>query len=202
MTLERRMQALLELVEADRARQSDSILDSARNEVAAIRKQAHAEARSRMRKAFAEERERSEARVAAARAKLETQRRIAEQRRAQALLAAALAQLPAALLARWHEVGGRQAWVASVATSALAVLPRTSWRLVHPTDWPSAEREAFSARLTSQVGVPPQCVADPAIRAGLKIAADGNIVDGTLDGLLADGDEIGGRLLLAIEAVS
>lgn len=48
----------------------------------------------------------------------------------------------------------------------------------------------------------PQCIADPRIRGGLKIAADGNVVDGTLDGLLADHDDIGGRLLRAIEAAS
>jgi type II secretory pathway pseudopilin PulG len=202
VTLERRVQALLELVEADRVRQSDTILGTARSEVAAIRKQAHAEARSRMRKAFAEARERSEARIAAARAKLQTQRRVADQQRARALLAAGLARLPVELLRRWNEPEARRAWLVSLAADALAVLPRTSWHVAHPSEWASAERAEFSARLAGQVGVPPQCIADPRIRAGLKIAADGNVVDGTLDGFLVDGNEIGARLLHAIEAAS
>ena len=37
--------------------------------------------------------------------------------------------------------------------------------------------------------------ADPRLRAGLRISADGNVVDGTLDGLLADRADIGAQLL-------
>ena len=202
MTLERRVDALLELVEAHRARQSDAILGSARSEATAIRKRAHAEARSRMCMTFEEARDRSDARIAAAQANLQTQRRVAKQRRAQAMLAAGLSQMPTALLRRWREPEARRAWVAALAATALAVLPRTSWRLHHPSDFPRSELETFTATLSDRVGVAPQCIADPRIRGGLKIAADGNVVDGTLDGLLADHDDIGGRLLRAIEAAS
>ncbi len=38
-------------------------------------------------------------------------------------------------------------------------------------------------------------VEDPGVRCGLRIAADHNVVDGTLEGLLADRAEIGARLL-------
>jgi hypothetical protein len=48
----------------------------------------------------------------------------------------------------------------------------------------------------------PQSILDVRIGAGLKIAADGNVVDGTLDGLLADRYEVGAKLLSAIEAAS
>jgi hypothetical protein len=202
VTLERRVEALLELVEADRVRQSEAILGSARSEVEAIHKQAHAEARSRLRKAFAEERERSEARIAAARAKLQTQCRVAEQRRAHALVAAGLARLPAELLRRWREPEARREWLASVVAAALAVLPRASWRVAHPDEWLGAERMEFSERLADEVGVLPQLVADPRIRAGVRIAAGNNVVDGTIDGLLADRNEIGARLLHAIEDAS
>ena len=202
MTLERRVETLLELVEADRVRQSEAILGSARGEVAAIRKQAHAEARSRMHKAFAEERDRSEARIAAARANVQTQNRIAQQQRARTLLAAGLARLPAELLRRWHEPEARRAWLASLAAGAVAALPRTPWRVTHPPEWPSAERAEFSARLEDQVGVQPQFTGDTRIRAGLRIAAGNNVVDGTIDGLLAAGNEIGARLLHAIEDAS
>jgi len=202
MTLQRRVDALLEFVEADRARQSDAILGNARREAAAIRKRAHAEARSRVRKAFAEARERRDARIAAASANLQTRRRLAQQQRTQALLAAGLAQLPGALLRRWQDPAARKTWVASVATDAVAVLPRASWRVYHPADWPLAELEAFAAAVAAQVGAAPQCIPDPRIRGGLKIVADGNVVDGTLDGILADRDETGSRLLCAIEAPS
>jgi vacuolar-type H+-ATPase subunit E/Vma4 len=202
MTLERRMEALLELVEADRVHQLDAILARARREAAAARKQAHAEARSRVRKAFVEARERAEARIAAAQAKLQTERRIARQRRAQALLAEGLRQLPAALLHRWREPESRRAWLVALAEAAVAVLPRTSWRVRFPSDFSRAELEAYATSLADQVGAVPQCILDVRIGAGLKIAADGNVVDGTLDGLLADRYEVGAKLLRAIEAAS
>ena len=49
-------------------------------------------------------------------------------------------------------------------------------------------------------GQRPEAVADERIAAGLRIAAGGNVVDATLTGLLADRDEIGGRLVAGLRA--
>lgn len=193
------MQALLDLVEADRARQCNEIIAEAQARAADTLAAAQVEARRRMRSAFNEERERGDAQVAAAKAKLQTHRRLHEQRRAVALLAAAWQKLPAALRERWREAQSRRAWVDRVVGEARAVLPSAGWRIVHAPAWPDAERAALAASLAQALGAPPQLVADDTLHCGLKIAAGGNVIDGTLGGLLADRTEIGAKLLQHLE---
>ena len=45
----------------------------------------------------------------------------------------------------------------------------------------------------------PTFVADTGIAAGLRIAAGGNVVDGTLAGLVNDRSEVGAKLLRHLE---
>jgi hypothetical protein len=45
-----------------------------------------------------------------------------------------------------------------------------------------------------------QFEADPAIHAGLKVVANGNVIDGTLAGLLADRHEFEAQLLRQLES--
>lgn len=139
------------------------------------------------------------ARVSAARAMLATRRRLAQQQRAAALLAAGWARLPQELVDVWREPAARKAWVDRVAAEARALLAGGAWRIVHAPDWPESERDAFAAELAA-TGAVPELVADPRVRAGLKIAAGGNVIDGTQQGLLADRSEIGSLLLRELEA--
>lgn len=199
MSLDRQTLALLALVEADRARRCDAILDEAKRRASVLLEQAHADARTRMRQAFREERERTRQRVAAAQAKLQTRLRLATQHRAAALLATGWQKLPAEMLRRWRQTDTRLAWVASVVASARVMLPRMAWRIGHAPDWPAPEREKLAAELTGALGAAPTFVADANIRAGLKIAAGGNVIDSTLDGLIADRTEIGAQLLRELE---
>jgi hypothetical protein len=195
MTLTRKTEALLAIVEADRAKKCAAIMDAARTEAAALVADAHAAARARMRAAFAEERELVATRIAAAEANLETRRRIARQQRAAALLAASWEKLPTALEARWRDAGARRAWAASMAADARRVLPRGAWRITHAPGWQATERDEFAADLLTAHGVAASFAEDAAVRCGLKIAADHNVVDATQDGLLADRAEIGAQLL-------
>jgi hypothetical protein len=202
MNLDRQTHALLELVDADRRAKCDAILAEARSRRRALLTQAHAEARSRMRKAFDEERSRRDARVAAARANLQTRRRLADQQHAAALLAAGWKALPVELLRRWHDPALRHDWVAAVIAAARAVLTPPAWRVIHGPGWPETEREALRAELAAATRTECEFVDDTRIRAGLLIAANGNIVDGTLDGLLADRAEIGARLLHLLDTAA
>ena len=199
MSLESRMQGLLGIVETDRKRRRDAIVDEARARAAAAVAEAHAEARARMRSAFADERRRLESRIAAARARLLTHQRGRERRRAADLLAAGSHKLVAALGARWRDPRSRESWAAAVIVEARKALPRGVWRIVHAPGWPDAEREALAATLALELGAPPEFVAVEAVRAGLKVTSGGNVIDGTLDGLTADRAEIGSRLLAALE---
>jgi len=199
MTLAARQQALLDLVEADRTLRCNTILGEARAGTAATLAAAHAEARARMRSTFAQERTRGAASVAAAHARLQTHRRLHDQRRAAALLAAGWRKLPEALGARWQQPESRRTWVESVIAAARAALPKAAWRIVHAPGWLDAERARLGASLTAELGASPQFVADATIQAGLKVAAGGIAIDATLDGLLADRDEIGAGLLRHLE---
>ncbi len=64
---------------------------------------------------------------------------------------------------------------------------------------PLAEREAIRGELAAEHGVECRFDEDARVRAGLRISANGNVVDGTLDGLLADRADIGSQLLHLLE---
>ena len=200
MSAERQAAALLALVEADRARKCDAIDAEARSRADAIVRDAHVAGRARMRTAFAEERDRMEARIAAARANLETRRRAAANSFAAAQIAAGADRLPAALDARWIDASARRPWVDDAVRQARALLPRGAWRIVHAPGWPQDERDALAADLARTPGTPPTFVEDATVGAGLKLAAGGNVVDGTRAGLVADRAEIGALLLATLEA--
>ena len=199
MTLERRAQALLDLVEGNRSTQCEAILAEARARAAAMVAEARAEARARIREVFAEERRRAHERIAAAHAKLNTRRRLHDQQRTAALLERGWRQLPEALLARWRDDGMRGAWIDAVVAAALRVLPHSEWRIAHEPGWSPREQQSVRNRIASDVGVAPVFVPDAGVAAGLRIAAGGNVVDGTLGGLLVDRAEVGAKLLRHLE---
>lgn len=202
MSLALQTQALLDLVEADRARQCAQILGEAHARADALRTQARAEARARLRQAFESQRHLSRQRLAAAQAQLATQRRLQAQQRTAALLRLAWQQLPGALRARWQQPEARAAWVTEVLDTARIRLPRGPWRIAHAPDWPAAEQQALAPELATANGAAPIFEADARIDAGLKISINGNLIDGTLDGLLGDRATVDARLLHHLEAAT
>lgn len=202
MTLDRQTQALLALVEADRAQKCAAIEADARARCAALLAEAHADARARMRAAFAEERAHRDLRVAAAQATLQTRLRLALQQRASSFLAAGWRRLPRALDARWSDAATRRMWVDAVLAKARQAMPGAALAIAHPPSWAADERAAVADRVAREFGQPPELVADPAIAAGLRLTAGANVIDGTRDGLIADRAEIGARLLHELERPS
>jgi len=199
VSIERQAQALLDLVEADRERRCAQVLGEANSRAAAVRAQAHADARARMQQAFAEQRLLRRERIAAAQARLATHRRLHEQQRTAALLRLAWEQLPAELTALWQQPALRAAWVAHVLASAQALMPRGAWRIVHAPDWPEPGRQALARAHAAEAGTAPLFEADATLSAGLKVVADGNVIDGTLNGLLAERAELEAQLLRQLE---
>jgi hypothetical protein len=195
MTLDTRGQALLDLVEQDRVAQCHTIIGQAQAQAATLLAQARADARLRVREAFAEERQHAQARIAAARATLQTERRLHAQRQAAAWLARAWQRLPQALRTRWRDDAARNSWVAAAVEQAERLLPAGRWRVVYGGHWPEAEREALAERVQRDDGTALAFEVDASIDAGLRVVSGGNRLDATLAGLLADRDEIGARLL-------
>jgi hypothetical protein len=199
MPVDRQTQALLALVEADRAKKCEAILAEARARAIALLDEAHADAARRMRAAFVEERARRDERVAAARANLQTRRRLALQRRAAALLALGWSRLPDELSRRWRAPDARRTWVANAVASAREILPRAGWRITHAPDWPDAERDAVARELTAALDAAPEFIVNPGVGSGLRIAAGGNVVDCTLHGLTADRADVGAQVLRLLD---
>ena len=195
-------QALLDLVEADRAAEvRGDPRRGARAAAALLARGARRGARADARRVRRGARAQRDARIAAARAKLQTRQRArppATRRGAPRRRLAAAARGARCALARCGQPRARGSHASS--PSARAALPNGAWRIAHAPRL--ARRRARRARARSSPTQPVRAdvrARSRRSRAGLKIAAGGNVVDGTLDGLLADRAEIGARLLHALE---
>jgi hypothetical protein len=116
------------------------------------------------------------------------------------LLAEAWVCLPDAFLARWRAPETRREWITRIVARARSSLLGVAWRIAHAPDWAAAEREDLARDLARELGTTPEFDVDARIRAGLRIAGAGAIVDGTLDGMLRDRAENGARLLAFLDA--
>lgn len=195
MSLAQRRQALLDLVQADRDSACAAIVGEATTQAAALVAKARADARRLVAQAFADERARVQAELDAARADLQTRRRLHAQRQLDVLLALAWQRLPQALRRRWADPAGRRAWIAQAQAQARRLLGAVPWTVQHGADTPPDAPAAWNG-----IAPPPRFETDARIEAGLRIVAGANVVDATLDGLLADRDEIGGRLVGWLQA--
>jgi uncharacterized protein YecE (DUF72 family) len=197
MRLEQRTVALLDLVEQYRSRRCTELLDPARAEARETIRAAIAEARRRVSTAIAEERKRRDAEVGAVEAALATDRRLSAQRHAVQLLAVAWSDLRTRLLARWQSPATRRRWTETYLKRALQAVPRgpDGWTIEHHNAWNGEELERGLAWLREQGVNSLKVVEDPAIAAGFRVVGGHNVLDATLDGLLADRAQIEGRLL-------
>jgi len=77
---------------------------------------------------------------------------------------------------------------------------RCEWRIRHHAAWQDDERRAASASLRTR-GVGVAFEHDPALVAGFVVTCGHNVLDASIDGLLADPCRIEGRLLQRLEDV-
>ena len=108
-------------------------------------------------------------------------------------------RLPDALRKRWEDGDTRRIWIDATVAMAVRVLPRSQWRIAHGPEMPAAEQKALCARVLSILDAPPTFVVDAGIVAGLRIDAGGNVLDGTMAGLISDSVEVGAQLLRHLE---
>ncbi|MDZ7653855.1 MAG: hypothetical protein U5L03_15535 [Burkholderiaceae bacterium] len=203
MNLEQRTAALLAVVADYRAQRCAELLDPAHAQARALLTSALREARRRVRTAIGEERKRLAVAVAAAAAQLATERRLVTQRRAAERLALGWTALRAALQARWRDPATRQAWTEAHLARVHHVLQTADraagWTLTGPVDWPHGEQARVVQALRAHGAATVQCATDPLLAAGFRVQAGHNVLDATLDGLLADRAAVQGRLLQLIE---
>jgi hypothetical protein len=197
MNLEQRTTSLLELVEQYRARRFAELLEPAHAEAREARRTALAEARRRVHTAIVEERKRYALEVGAVEAALATDRRLSDQRHAVQVLDAAWRELRARLVARWDAPFTRAQWVRAYLQRARRAVPcgAGGWRIQTHAAWTDAERAAWIEQLRIDGVAPVEFESSPAISAGFRVVSGNNVLDATIEGLLADRTQIEGRLL-------
>lgn len=197
--IDEQLKSLLDLVEAQQARQCGEILAEARRQAERLIREAHGEARARMRRAVLEDRARSDRSIRSAEAHLQTLKRQVQQQQTMALLRAAWGTLTEEMQGRWRDPGSRREWIDHLIEQGWRALPNARWEIAHPPDWPTDERDRLGESVRSRQGETPVWTADPGISGGLRLFAGGACVDGTLRGLLADRKAVEARLLNLME---
>jgi len=200
MNLAQRTEALLAVVESYRADRCAALLEPADAEARRILKAALADGRRRVATAIAEERKRLGSVIGALEAALQTERRVSGQRHEVRLLTQAWQSLQDALAARWIDPSTRQRWVETHLARARAAFARDPgrWLIRHHVAWTAGERHAASARLKRD-GIDADFMEDAQIGAGFIVVRGNNVLDASLDGLLADRGLLEGRLLQLLE---
>ena len=69
------------------------------------------------------------------------------------------------------------------------------WRIETHAAWTDAERAAWIQQLRIDGVTPVEFESSPAISAGFRVVSGNNVLDATIEGLLADRTQIEGRLL-------
>jgi hypothetical protein len=202
MNLAQRTQALLAVVERYRADRCVAVLEPADAEARRLLRTALADGRRRVATAIAEERKRLASVIGALEAALQTERRLCAQRHEVHLLARAWQSLQIALAARWIDPEGRQRWVETHLARARAAFARNPgrWLIRHHGAWTADEQQAAAARLKREA-IDAEFVEDAQIGAGFVVVRGNNVLDASLEGLLADRAVLEGRLLQLLEEV-
>ncbi len=189
-------QALLDLIASDKERRCADISANAQRQAAELLRQAHDQARERVRGGLREARGRARQRIDAAAAQRQSRLRQAQQHSASDFLARAMALLPAALCARWQQRETRLRWVRQALLQARQVLPSRDWLIEHA---PGLLPEDIATLDDDLAPAPRNFEVNPQLVAGLRIHGNGNCVDASLAGLLADRDTLAASLLRARE---
>lgn len=180
------VQRLLEIVEAYRKQQCDALITQAKQDSRRIVRQAYREARMRMRQDIQDSREHMRSELSSARAKLHT---MMMQQRHQAdlrFLEQSWNLLAAKLQARWQQPKLRQAWVQKIVRNATKMVPGKDWLVEHPKDWTSDEQKQLRNQVNDKFTGKLKFKNVTEITAGIRIVTDGAVIDGSLQGLMAD----------------
>lgn len=183
--LEVQVDALLQTVTDDKEQRCSRLRAAAESQAHEISRSAREQARALVHEAIAEERSRIEQglRQAAAQADLEARQRA--QREIQQELEQMWAQIGGVLEARWHDPVQRRRWIEAALVAAGGLLGERAWRIEHGPEWPQAERPELEELARTHGCRSVEWVADPAMRAGLRICTPGVRFDATVCGLTA-----------------
>jgi vacuolar-type H+-ATPase subunit E/Vma4 len=188
--LDAQARALLGLVSERREARMREIRLKRDAQVQEILRSARAEARESLHQAVARERARMAQglRQAQARAELETRQRA--QRETLTLLQYMWERIAMALEARWHIDEARSAWISAAVQEAGRLLGGRPWRIEPAADVKADEQQRAAAQARGGGASDVEWQLEPKCRAGLRVRTSGACLDATIEGLLADREEV------------
>lgn len=190
------LQELMDHISAESARECGAIAAQATAAARTILQEARRQARRNVAAAAAAERAEREARAALERAGVATQLRQQRQRLEAQALAQGWQLLQPELERCWQSPALRVQWAEAALRLAAVRLLGRRWLVRHPLQWSGEEGRAASA---AAAGAELHWQEDAELSCGLRIEADGAVVDASAAGLLRQRDQVQGRLLSVIE---
>ena len=187
--------ALLEEVKRQEGRRCREIITAAKRSARDLKEETRRELHRKRRQAIADERQRRRHALLEATSRIETREQSSAHARYVKVLDSAWPRLETALEDRWRQPDGRRAWCEMLVDEAQAALGRGSWTVEHPADWNADDESRLGAACDARAFPAPTFLADPGIRAGMRIRLDDACLDGTVDGLLADRRSVEARIL-------
>ncbi|MGB5517798.1 MAG: hypothetical protein WBO73_04980, partial [Gammaproteobacteria bacterium] len=175
---------LLGIVVENREKRCADVREKAYQQARGILKQAHTRNRAHMHQHIDSLREKYRLRVSSAIARNQTRLRHQHQKADRAILDVAWPLLRQSMLARWNEPDARRQWLDASITSAAARLREHGGRIEHPENLGDDDIAWIKQQLPSGSGQRPVFSAVDDIEAGIRIIADGTVVDTTVEGLL------------------
>jgi len=116
--------------------------------------------------------------------------------RVAAIASVNLPEVGRALEDLWSYRGARHAWaLALIRTAAHAKGAGPGWVIEYPPGWAEDERSDARHIALTEAGILPGFIADPRLRAGLRLRAGDRLLDASPAGLLAED----GRLNAALQ---
>lgn len=193
--IDAQVQRLLDIVRLYQQEQSDALLSEAQRESREVIRQAYQLARNNVHQDIQLTRQHIRDTMAAARAKQHTLMMQQRHTAASSFLEQCWGMLEQSLQARWQQPEYRWAWVTKILSTASAVVPAKEWLVEHPLDWASQEQQQLADQVKTRPDIQLQFNSMSELTAGIRISADGAIVDGSLQGLMADRSAIEALIL-------
>ena len=190
---------LLGIVVENREKRCEEIREKARQEARDIIRQAHASSRARMRRHIDALREKYRVRVASARAHNQTLLRQQHQRTDRAVLDIAWPALQQAMLALWVNPESRRQWLDAAIAGAAARLREHGGHIEHPLNMAEADLEWIKQQFHNNTGSQPDFAGCDDLEAGIRIIAQGTVVDASLEGLLKQRTSIEATLIARVK---
>ncbi|MDH5172979.1 MAG: hypothetical protein OEW92_11210 [Gammaproteobacteria bacterium] len=184
------VQRLLDIVETWRKEQCDALADEAQQESRRVIRQAYQSARKNLHEDIQLTRRQISDTLAAARARQHTLMMQQRHKAASGFLETCWNSLADKLHARWRQPESRRQWITKIVSTATALVPATEWLIEHPQDWSSDEQQQLGRQIEARVGGQARFAAVPEITAGIRISTEGAVIDGSLQGLMADRNAI------------